>query len=586
MDRDRQDQGNEIHLPVFERGISFQIPRLRLPSLGIDRRATRLNSRTVNNESLWLPSDREDIRVITDIPTLVLPVVHVERIAEPREKPRKADASGAEEQVALLRKLATNSGIYALSSIAVPLVSLVLAPFLTHHLSLYDYGALAITNTVIGLAVGISQLGLSSAFFRAYGYDYTAEQDRRGVVATVTALLCLISIPVAIVIAIIAPWLANLLFGHSSLGNYISLAGGVILLQNLTIPGMAWLRADSRPLLYSLLSISNLVVTLLATIYLIGVLNWGVPGAIIAIGLGYAFIVICTIPIIVLRAGIKIRIDIARNLLAFGLPLVLNFVSYWVLQLLDRYLLSLFSSLAQTAKYTVAYTLGSVMSVVIIGPFTLAWPTAMFSIARRKDAVKVFKLVFRWLSMLLLFAAFGSTLVATFILDWLFPTTYQSAAFVIPIVAESLVFYGLYFVFMAGANIQRKTWLAAVFTTIAALVNVAMNLFLIPLYGAMGAAAATLIAYIVLALAAYIGNQRLYPIPFEVGRFTVALLIGIGFYMGSVFLAQNHGTYVTWGVSIGALILYSGCLALLGSFHRHPEPRAQKLKEGGDEIVR
>lgn len=586
MDTDRQDQGNEIHLPVFERGIFFQIPRLRLPSLGIDRRATRLNSRIVNNESLWLPSDREDIRVITDIPTSVLPVVHVERIAEPREKPRKADASGAEEQVALLRKLATNSGIYALSSIAVPLVSLVLAPFLTHHLSLYDYGALAITNTAIGLAVGITQLGLSSAFFRAYGYDYSAEQDRRDVVATVTALLCLISIPVAIVIAIIAPWLANLLFGHSSLGNYISLAGGVILLQNLTIPGMAWLRADSRPLLYSLLSISNLVVTLLATIYLIGVLNWGVPGAIIAIGLGYAFIVICTIPIVVLRAGIKIRIDIARNLLAFGLPLVLNFVSYWVLQLLDRYLLSLFSSLAQTAKYTVAYTLGSVMSVVIIGPFTLAWPTAMFSIARRKDAVKVFKLVFRWLSMLLLFAAFGSTLVATFILDWLFPTTYQSAAFVIPIVAESLVFYGLYFVFMAGANIQRKTWLAAVFTTIAALVNVAMNLFLIPLYGAMGAAAATLIAYIVLALAAYIGNQRLYPIPFEVGRFTVALLIGIGFYVGSVFLAQNHGTYVTWGVSTGALILYSGCLALLGSFHRHPEPRAQKLKEGGDEIVR
>jgi O-antigen/teichoic acid export membrane protein len=555
IDRDQQDQGNEICLPVFEQDISIQIPRLRLPSLDVDRRATRLNPRTINSESLWS---------IPDIPTMILPVIHVERIAEPHEKPQDADASGAEEQVALLRKLATNSGIYALSSIAVPLISLVLAPFLTHHLSLQDYGALAITNTAIGLGVGITQLGLSSAFFRAYGYDYSVERDRHDVVATVTTLLCLVSIPVAIVVAMLAPWLAGLLFGHSSLGNYISLAGGVVLLQNLTVPGMAWLRAESRPLLYSLLSIGNLLVTLIATIFWVGVLNGGVPGAIIANGLGYACIVICTIPIIILRTGIKIRADMAKNLLAFGLPLVVNFISYWVLQLMDRYLLSLFVSLAETAKYTVVYTLGSAMSVVIIGPFTLAWPTVMFSIAKRKDAIQVFKLVFRWLSMLLLFAAFGFSLVATFILDWLFPAAYHSVALVIPVVTESLVFYGLYFIFMAGANIQRKTWLAAVFTTIAAVVNVALNLVLIPLYGAMGAAAATLIAFIVLALAAYIANQRLYPIPFEIGKFIVALLVGVGLYVGSSFLALTHGTYVAWGIYFGALALYGGCLALLG----------------------
>lgn len=564
IDKDQQDQGDEIRLPVLEQHQSAQVPRLRLPSLGIDRLSIRSNLRATSNELLRSAPEIEGSRITTDMSTMILPVIHIERVADTHKKPQEAEAAGAEEQVVLLRKLATSSGIYALSSIAVPLVSLVLAPFLTHHLSLSDYGALAITNTAIGLAAGITQLGLSSAFFRAYGYDYSAERDRRGVVATVTALLCLISIPATVVVAMMAPQLANLLFGHSSLGIYISLACGVVLLQNLTVPGLAWLRAESRPLFYSLLSISNLVVTLLGTIFLVGVLNGGVPGAIIANGLGYACIVICTIPFIVLRTGIKIRVDIAKNLLAFGLPLVVNFISYWVLQLLDRYLLSLFASLAETAKYTVAYSLGSVMSVVIIAPFTLAWPTMMFAIAKRKDASQVFRLVFRWLSMLLLFAAFGFSLVATFILDWLFPVAYRSVAYVIPIVAESLVFYGLYFVFMAGANIQRKTWLAAVFTTIAAVVNVALNLVLIPLYGAMGAATATLIAYIVLALAAYIANRWLYPIPFEIGRFTVALLVGVGLYVGSGFLAQTHGTYVAWGICFGALALYSGCLALLG----------------------
>jgi O-antigen/teichoic acid export membrane protein len=208
--------------------------------------------------------------------------------------------------------------------------------------------------------------------------------------------------------------------------------------------------------------------------------------------------------------------------------------------------------------------LGSAMSVVVMVPFTLAWPTAMFAIARRKDADQSFMLMFRWFSMFLLFAAFSLSLVGTFLLDWLFPVTYHSAAFVIPIVAESIVFYGVYYIFMVGANVKRKTWLAAVFTTTAALVNLAVNLVLIPLYGAMGAAASTLIAYIVLALAAYIVNQRIYPIPFEIGRFVVALFVGVGLYVGSSILALSHEAYITWGIYIGTLALYTGCLAILG----------------------
>ena len=100
-------------------------------------------------------------------------------------------------------------------------------------------------------------------------------------------------------------------------------------------------------------------------------------------------------------------------------------------------------------------------------------------------------------------------------------------------------------------------------TTIAAVVNLALNLVLIPHYGAIGAAASTLIAYLILALTAYIVNQLLYPIPFEIGRFIVALLVGMAFYLGSSFLTQGQTTYTTWDISLCALFLYGGCLAFL-----------------------
>ena len=113
---------------------------------------------------------------------------------------------------------------------------------------------------------------------------------------------------------------------------------------------------------------------------------------------------------------------------------------------------------------------------------------------------------------------------------------------------------------------MRKTWFAVVFTTVAAFINVGFNIALIPLYGSMGAAWSTLLAYTILTVIAYIVNQRMYPIPYEIGTFVFALVIGIGLYTCSNFVAQKQGTYVVWGISLGALLLYGGCLLLLGMF--------------------
>jgi O-antigen/teichoic acid export membrane protein len=465
-----------------------------------------------------------------------------------------------------LSKLLKNSGVYALSSIMVPLITLGITPFLTHKLSTSDYGALVLLNTIIGLATGITQMGLGSAFFRSYNYAYTEPHEKRCVVATATFLLCIISVLIMIGAFIAAPFFTQRIFGHTTLSRLILIAGCVICVQNLAVPGLAWLRAESRAFLYSLLSIGTMLATLLANIVLVGILNWGLEGAFIATGVGYICLVVCTLGIVIFHAGIRIRVDIAWNLLGFGLPLIVSFVSYWILQLSDRYLLSLLGSLTETAKYSVAYTLGTALTVVVIGPFTLAWPATMFTIAKRKDAAHIFQLVFRWLGLFLLLAAFLLSLLGKLILDWFFPVAYRSVGFVIPIVAISIVFYGMYYVLMVGSNVKGRSWMNSIFTLLAAIVNVIMNLVLIPHYGAMGAAVATLVGYIVLALAAYIANQKIYPIPFEVGRFVIALLLGVALYAVSSVLAQSQGIYPMCALYSGALLLYSGCLAVLVRF--------------------
>ena len=483
----------------------------------------------------------------------------LERMLKPAPKTEQGD----EGSNALL-KLLKSSGIYALGFMASPLINLVLAPFLTRHLSRAEYGGLAVINAAISLMAGITQLGIGTAFLRVYNYDYESQEERSRVLSTTIILLLLVGVPICIAMIFAAPWLSIILLGGPEFSRAIQLAAAIILLQNLTLPGYSWLRAENHATFLSLLMIGNLVINLSLTIVLVGILHMGIIGSLIGVSGGYALTVVILTPIMLFRAGLRLHMSTARNLLSFGLPIVASFIAVWILQLSDRYLLSLFKSLSETASYSVAYSLGGVLAPLILGPFNWAWPPAMYSIAKRKDAPRVFQQVFRWFSFVLLFATFGLSLLSIGILNLLFPPSYHMAAPIIPIITASMLFYGVYEVFTLGVYIQRKTWLVAVFTACSALLNLGLNLVLIPSFGAMGAALSTLLAYMLMAVVAYVVTQHIYAVPFEIGLFSGALLLGIALYFGSSFLVRYQGPIIVWCVAFMALLVYGITLIMLG----------------------
>ena len=540
------------------------IPTLKQPAIDIPPSAADRNPAVNYGLSL---SNHYDYALMGGLPieeqaTWIIPVIQV----APKTAKLTAHGIKSESYTLLMRDLAKSSGLYALASLVSPLISLILAPFLTRNLPHTAYGALAVLNTAIALLTGVTQLGLNSAFFRSYNYDYESQKDRLDVLSTVVVLLSLTSFCMSVSMILNASWFSTLLFNNASFSDAVKVAALVVLLQNLAVPGFSWMRAENRALYFSLLSIANLLISLGANIVLVGMLHMGIVGSLMATGVGYALVIICTLPVILVRAGLSLRFDIARGLLSFGVPNIFAIVSVWVLQLSDRFLLGRIGSLAQTASYSVAYTLGSAVSVVVLSPFTLAWPSTLFNIAKKDNAPHVFKLVFRWYSIVLFFAAFALTLVGTISLYLFFPPVYREAVSVIPIIVVSTVFFSVYTFFTTGQSIKRKTWFNSIFTTLAALANLGFNLVLIPLYGAMGSALSTLLAYILLALITYLVNQRLYPIPYEIGIFAIELLVGVAFYVGSSMLASGQGTYGAWSISLGALVVYGGFLLLLGGW--------------------
>ena len=501
-----------------------------------------------------------------EMQTWILPVIDINKTRGSARKPAKIGDEKAESHATILRKLLKTSGVYAIASYISPLLSLFLSPFLAHSLSKADFGALAVLTTFIALVAGITQLGLSSAFFRVYAWEYESLQDRLMVISTTLMLLILFSGSITALFMTTVPFFVGVLLNSSSYILALRLATLAIFMQNLTVPGFAWLRAENRAMYYSALTAVQLFTTLITTLLFVGKLQMGVVGALLATGSGYAIVILITLPAIVVYAGLSVRWDITKSLLSLGIPTVTNYISVWVLQLSDRYLLSRMGSLSVTASYAVAYSLGGIVSSVIIAPFSLAWPTTMLAIAERKDAPQIFRQVFRWFVLVLLLGAFGLALLSMTMLHLLFPPGYSAATPIIPVISLSIVFYGVYTVFTVGIGITRKTWLVVIFTTFSALINLGLNLVLIQLFGSMGAALSTLVAYIALATITYFANQRIYPIPFEIGLFVVALLVGVALFEIGTFITQSWSLFGSLALRLISFCVYGGCLALLGKF--------------------
>jgi len=565
----------DMFVPSFDATEFDEVVTSNLPFIDMSRLSNSMELRAIpvlfppfqaTRESAW----------ITDQPTWMLPaVLDPTKAGKQASLPRtqgsatanKQASSGAQGYLSLALEMIKNSGIYALGALASPLVSLILTPFLAHHLSTTDYGALSVLYTVVDLVTVMTQLGISAAFFRAYNGDYESSRDRLGVLSSTIILLSLVSIPIAIVMMIAAPWLSELLFSTPSFSDPVRITALIIIMENLTLPGISWLRAERRAIFYSVLSVANLLIVLGTNIVLVGMLHVSLEGALIAKGAGYALMVACTLPMILLllvrKHNLHLRSDIVRSMLFFGVPTIFSDIAAWVLQLSDRYLLSHFGSLAQTASYSVAYTLGGVLSPVLLAPWGLAWVPIMYSVAKRDDAAHIFKLVFRWWSTVLLFAAFALSLLSTLVLEALFPPAYRAAEPIIPMITLSTMLTGVWFIFMIGVNIRRKTIFEFIYMLIASSVNLLLNIFFIPRFGAMGAGVSTLLAYALLVVVSYIVNQKIYPIEFEVGSFSFKLVVGAALYVGSSLLAHAQRPLVSWSISIVALIVYGVFLVWL-----------------------
>lgn len=247
----------------------------------------------------------------------------------------------------------------------------------------------------------------------------------------------------------------------------------------------------------------------------------GLGGAAPILGVGAisALCVVLVLPAEMKRlAGGKFDRALARAYAAYGLPVSLSLILALVLASTDRLLLGAFLDEATVGVYHAGYSLGSRTLDVVFIWLGMAGAPALISALERGGQSALTEAAHEqasFMTLLTLPAAVGLALVARPLADLMIGEDLRvGASHVTPWIAASGWLSGVTTYYLLQAfTLARRTPLLIVSMSAAAIVNVILNLVLIPRLGLDGALWATTVSYGVGAVAAWVLGRRACPMP-------------------------------------------------------------------------
>ncbi|MDX6636959.1 MAG: hypothetical protein QOJ01_470 [Solirubrobacterales bacterium] len=419
-----------------------------------------------------------------------------------------------------LRRLATTGAAYTASSIASKFLAVFLLPLYTRYLSPSDYGAAEVMLASVIAGSIVIRFGMIEAILRFY---YRDDVDRRAVLATGFATLFWTStVAAAIGLALAGP-ISTALLGHQDAG----LARLAVLgLWTLTLWEyvLTLLRLAERPRAYFTLTLANVAVTIPVTVWLV-VLEREGPNGLLAAAYSTA------VPFILWRLWAERRSismvpdrALLGRMARFGLPTMPAELSIYSLNFIDRIILVRRASLAEAGLYALAVKFAQGMNVLARG-FQLAWPPLAYSIADDDEARSAYALVFTWFAALCAFGVTGLWLFSRWIVRLLAAPEFFRAHEAIGLLSTGVALYALYLVQVVILGRTNRTELSFPATAAGTVLNIGLNLALVPSQGIVGAGIALVVSYLAILLITYVLTQRLFAVPYEWGRLAAVVLL-------------------------------------------------------------
>jgi O-antigen/teichoic acid export membrane protein len=425
-----------------------------------------------------------------------------------------------------LKRLAKHSAIYGLGGVVSRILAVLLLPLYTAYLDTGDLGSVAIVVALTAVLVTILRGGISSAFFRFY-FDSTEPAHRLRVVRT-SFWFTMASATVGLALGLLlAEPIADLL-GLGEQPGLVRAAFVGIWAQMNYEQMTALFRAEERSSAFVVASLTNIAVSVTATVLLVVVFEQGALGVVVGNFTGTLTVYALLLAYRREQLGLEFDRPLLREMQRFGLPLVPAALALIVINFSDRFFLAHLVGLDEVGVYEIGMRVASAM-VLLLTAFRMAWPAFAYSIEDDDEAKRTYAFVLTYLVYITSWVALALGLLAPWIVEVLSSNSaFDEGARVVAILAFAKAAYAAYIVMAIGVGRAKRTQFNWVITGAAAAVNVGLNLLLVPSFGMFGSAAATAAAFAALFLGMTWYAQHVFPVPYQWRRVATAATAAIG----------------------------------------------------------
>lgn len=225
-----------------------------------------------------------------------------------------------------------------------------------------------------------------------------------------------------------------------------------------------------------------------------------------------------------------------REMLRYSVPLIPTTMFWWIVGMSDRYMVTWFCGDTPTGMLAIAHKIPSLLTIVS-AIFYQAWQiSAVDESGQGKRTTRFYSQTYDYYSTLLFCAASGIVMLIQPITKVLYAPAYYESWRYVPFLVVAEVFSSLVTFLGSFYMVSKKNATVPLAIFVGAVANIGLNFWLIPQYGVMGAAFATLLSYLLAFAIRAVDIQRL--VQLELHPLTTAVRMLLMMIQGALLIRQ------------------------------------------------
>jgi O-antigen/teichoic acid export membrane protein len=461
------------------------------------------------------------------------------------------------------QRFARDVAIIGITQVLTSLGGFILLPLITKTLGAYDYGIWAQISITISLLTPMALLGLSMALVRFLSAEKDPERIREGLYSIIVFVLFTGS-GISFLVLLLSDPLAVSVFGDITTSPYIKAGSFLILLSALNQLALFYFRISRQTRTFAIFTIFRVFGQLFLVLALL-LSGFGVMGVILAhLTVDAALFVVAMVRIITQVGFALPKFTYLTEYLRYSLPLTPNSLIRWITDSSDRYLIGFFLGVGSVGIYSAAYAIGNLVQLFISPIQFILFPTLskLYDEGKSNDVKVYLSYSMKYFLFIAIPAVFGLTVLSKPLLEIFTSPEFVPGSSVIPFIALAGLMAGVFQIVINITHLVKRTQFNLVIHVIAAVINVILNVLLIPMIGILGAAIATTLSYLVMVIICTIVSFRY--ITFNLHwDFIIKSVAASGIMAGGIIFMQPAGFTLLIMAIIFGVLTYVFCMIVL-----------------------